>query len=282
MYAELCRRFADDPAAAAIGGTPLRLLAGLHYLVLGGELSWDDVDLVAHAEFLRDFVRDHGVQTNEVQRSWVLLPLFLHSVGSADVHVVELGASAGLNLVWDRWRYRYAAGEWGPDGAALTLAGEERRAVPPAVLAGRPRILSRLGIDLDPVDVRSDEGARLLRSFVWAGQDERLARLDRAIEALRADPPPLVRGDVADVLPGVLEQLDGLVLVFQTAVFHTLSEEARSAVREALEAHETVFVSAGKPRGDVRTWGMRIYRPGGAREFVGHADYHGAWLDYEL
>ena len=281
LYASLCRRFADDPAAAAIGGTPLQLLAGLHYLVLAGELSWDELDLDRHAEFLRGFVRKHRVQTNEVQRSWVLLPLFLHAVGSADVHVVELGASAGLNLVWDRWRYRYAAGEWGPDGAMLTLAGEERRTVPAALLAERPRIRSRLGIDLDPIDVCTDEGARLLRSFIWAGQDDRLARLDRAIEALRADPPAVVRGDAAEVLPGVLDRLDGLVLVFQTAVFNTLSEEARAAVRDALEAHDTVFVSAGKPRQDQRTWGMRIYR-GGERFFAGHADYHGAWLDYGL
>lgn len=278
----MCRRFASDPAAAEIGGTPLQLLAGLHYLVLGGELSWDDVDLEAHAEFLRSFVGAHGVQTNEVQRSWVLLPLFLHAVGSAEVHVVELGASAGLNLVWDRWRYGYAAGEWGPSDAALALVGEERRLVPAALLAERPRILSRVGIDLDPVDVTTEEGARLLRAFVWAGQDERLDRLDRAIDALRADPPAIVGGDVAEVLPGVLDRLDGLVLVFQTAVFHTLSPEARATVRDALEAHDTVFVSAGKPRGDVRTWGMRVYRPGGRREFVGHADYHGAWIDYEL
>jgi hypothetical protein len=251
-------------------------------LVLGGEASWDDVDLEARAEFLRSFVRARGVQTNEVQRSWVLLPLFLHAVGSADVHVVELGASAGLNLVWDRWRYRYAAGVWGPPDGALELVGEERRAIPAALLGERPRVLSRLGIDLAPVDVCTEDGARLLRSFVWAGQDDRLARLDRAIEAVRADPPELVRGDVADVLPGVLERLDGVVLVFQTAVFHTLSSEARAAVRDALEGHDTIFVSAGKPRGDRRTWGMRIHRPGGRREFVGHADYHGAWLDYEL
>jgi hypothetical protein len=227
-------------------------------------------------------VRAHAVQTNEVQRSWVLLPLFLHAVGSADVHIVELGASAGLNLAWDRWRYRYAAGDWGPPDGALALAGEERRAIPAALLAERPRILSRLGIDLDPIDVCTEEGARLLRSFVWAGQDERLVRLDRAIEAVRADPPTIVGWGVADVLPGVLEGLDGLVLVFQTAVFHTLSEEARAAVRDALDAHDTVFVSAGKPRRDPRTWGMRIYRPGGLREFVGHADYHGAWVDYDL
>ena len=50
---------------------PLRLLGGLHYLVLGGEASWDD-PLDAHREFLSEFVREQRVQTNEVQRAWVL------------------------------------------------------------------------------------------------------------------------------------------------------------------------------------------------------------------
>ena len=282
LYAELCRRLADDPRAHAVGGTPLQLLAGLHFLVLGGEASWEDLDLEAHSEFLRHFVRERPVQTNEVQRSWVLLPLFLHAVGDRDVHVVELGASAGLNLVFDRYRYRYALGEWGSEGAPLELKGRERRALPGELLARRLSVRSRVGVDLDPVDVTTGDGARLLRAFVWAGQQERLARLDRAIEALRADPPELIRGDVVDVLPDVLGRLDGLALVFQTAVFQFLSEEARAAVRRTLDSHDTVFVSAGRPREDPRTWGMRIYRPGGRREFAGHADYHGTWLDYEL
>jgi hypothetical protein len=251
--------------------------------VLGGEASWDEVDAAfeEHEDFLRRFVAEQPVQTNEVQRSWVLLPLFLHAVGSAQVHVVELGASAGLNLVWNRYRYRYEQGAWGPADAPLELAGEERRPVPARLLERELRVLSRVGIDLAPIDVATEDGARLLRSFVWAGQEDRLARLDRAVEALRADPPELIQGDVADVLPEVLSGLHGPVLVFQTALFQFLDDEARATVRAALAARDVAFVSAGKPRDDPRSWGMRIYC-GGAREFVGHADYHGTWLDYEL
>ena len=118
------------------------------------------------------------------------------------------------------------------------------------------------------------------------GQDERLAGLDRAIEALRADPPPLVRGDAVEELPRVLANLprDGIALVFQTSLFEYLSAEAREALRATIDAadRELVFVASGRPRGVPRAWGMRIYRPGGRREFAGHADYHGAWLDYDL
>ena len=82
LYADLCRRFAADPVAAELLGpeptwdAPLRLLGGLHYLVLGGEAAWDD-PLGEHRRVPARVHREQGVQTNEVQRSWVLLPLLL-------------------------------------------------------------------------------------------------------------------------------------------------------------------------------------------------------------
>jgi hypothetical protein len=257
--------------------------------VLGGEASWSAIDeaLERHAGFLRRFIAEQPVQTNEVQRSWVLLPLFLQAAGDAEVvDVVELGASAGLNLLWDRYRYRYERGGWGPPDAPLVLAGEERRPLPAELLQSRLRVRLRIGIDRSPVDATTDEGARLLRSFVWAGQDDRLERLERAIAALRDDPPTIVRGDAAEALPDVLAGLprDGLTLVFQTSVLEYLSQEGRERLREVIDRAERnlVFVSSGSPRSERRAWGMRIYRPGGEREFVGHADYHGTWLDYDL
>jgi hypothetical protein len=268
---------------------PLRLLGGLHYLVLGGEASWAAVDeaLERHADFLRRFVAEQPVQTNEVQRCWVLLPLFLHAAGDAEaVDVVELGSSAGLNLLWDRYRYRYERGSWGPPDAPLTLAGEERRPLTEKLLQSGLRVRSRIGIDRLPVDATTAQGARLLKSFVWAGQDDRLERLERAIAALRADPPTIVRGDAAEALPGVLDALprDALTLVFQTSVLEYLSQEGREQLRNVIDGadRDLVFVSSGSPRTEPRAWGMRIYRPGGERVFVGHADYHGTWLDYDL
>jgi hypothetical protein len=264
---------------------PLRLLGGLHYLVLAGRAAWDE-PLAVHRDFLGDFVREHGVQTNEVQRSWALLPCFLRAaevLGVDELDVVELGQSAGLNLVWDRYRYSYEAGEWGPDDASLRLGGEERSRVPSTLLELGPRVARRVGIDLAPIDVTTDEGARLLQCFVWAGQDKRLDRLTRAIEAVRTDPPELVRGDLADALPKVLR--DRPTLVFETAAFPYVTNETRAAVRETLSraGAPLAFVTAGRPRGEEQGWGMRLETyPGGEREFVGHADFHGAWLDYDL
>ena len=273
---------------------PLRFLAGLHFLVLAGRASWADVPgaLRGEAEFLRAVVVEQGVQTNEVQRSWVLLPLFLRVVertGARSLELVELGPSAGLNLVWDRYRYRYAAGSWGPTGAALVLEGEERAPVPARLLGIHAEVVRRVGIDRAPIDVTTDDGARLLTSFVWADQHARIARLHAAIEALRDDPPELVRGDLADALPGVLDarRAGALTIVFQTAVLGYVGDDERAQLRRLLESAGAsaplVFVSTGRPRSGDVAWGLRItYWPGGDREFAGHADYHGSWLEWAL
>jgi hypothetical protein len=298
LYASLARLLATDARAAEIVGeprwdTPLRLLGGLHYLVLDGRASWEDVEaaLSEHGDFLARFVAEQPVQTNEVQRSWGLLPCFLllaARTGARIFDLIELGPSAGLNLVWDRYRYRYVAGTWGRREASLELGGDERRAIPAALLQEQPHVRGRVGIDLDPVDVTTEEGTRLLRSFVWADQTERLDRLDRAIAALRQDPPLLLRGDLVELLPRLLQQRrdDALTVVFETATLAYVSQEGRAAVRAALSSAgregPLAVVSTGRQSdADVEAYGLHVTLwPGGEREEVGVLDYHAAWLDW--
>ena len=276
----------------------MRLLAGVHSLALSAAVpdafdSWErfSATLDEHAEYVERFMAEQQIQTNEVQRSWVLLPCLLevvHRTGAESFDLIELGPSAGLNLVWDRYRYRYEAGAWGAPDAALELGGEERARVPDHLLRLMPSVRSRVGIDANPVDVTTGEGALLLKSFVWADQVERLLRLDRAIEALCSDPPKLVRGDFVELLPTVLAERsqDLLAVVFQTATLNYLTAEQRSRVHstlaEAGEAAPLAFVSTGRPREpDATHWGMslRIW-PGGDRDLLAEADFHGAWLDW--
>lgn len=298
LYASVCRRLADAPLVREVApderwDIPLRLLAGLHYLALSEGLDpWSDpVETVAaHADALARFAAEQSIQTNEVQRSWMLLPCFLDVVrrsGAQTIDLVELGPSAGLNLVWDRYRYRYARGHWGPADAALELSGEERRAVPPTVLGQSTQVRRRIGIDLRPIDVSSDEGARLLRCFVWADQVDRLDRLDRAIAELRRDPPELIHGDLVTILPDVLAERDegALTLVFETAVLGYASPEERSAVFETLDEAgrdgPLAFVRTSQPPDGAHTHyalSIRVW----PREavVVGLANFHGAWIEW--
>lgn len=271
---------------------PLRLLGGLHYLALAEGIDpWSDVRsvLAERGEWLARFVVEQGVQTNEVRRSWGLLPVFLLAARDAGrpLDLVELGTSAGLNLVWDRYCYRYEAGEWGGDEARVVLSGEERRPVPRDLLSVRPAVRRRTGIDLSPIDVATEEGARLLECFVWADQAERIARLRQAIDVLREDPPELIRGDYVRLLPGLLEERDdeALTVVYQTASFGFLTDEERASVLGAIEAAgrdgRLAFVTAAfdpEREGcfplDLTLW------PGGRTRRAAYADFHGAWLEW--
>jgi hypothetical protein len=273
---------------------PLQLLGGLHYLALSeGRDPWSDPVpvLTERRDWLRRFVRTQGVQTNEVQRSWVLLPCFLDVArrsGVETLDLIELGPSAGLNLVWDRYRYGYEQGRWGDDGAALELTGEERRPVPATLLRLRPRVRQRRGIDLSPLDVTRPGDALLLKSFVWADQHERLERLDRAVDTLRGDPPQLEQGDIVERLPGLLaERLPGaLTVVFQTAVRGYLSRESWKSMLTALDEAGRQFplalISVSRPApGEHRYWGLwlRLW-PDGEKRLLAHAGFHGQWLEW--
>jgi hypothetical protein len=300
LYAALWRTFAHDRVVAEIVGpspgwdAPLRLMAGVHYLVLSGKAEWDAIDaaLVDRRDFLTEWVAERGVQTNEVQRCWTLLPCFLEVVlqtGADAFDLVELGPAAGLNLVWDRYAYRYRQGSWNTTTTGLRVDGDERGQVPAHLLARRPLIQSRAGIDIDPIDVTTDDGALLLKSFVWGDQTARLHRLDQAIRALRDDPPELISGDAALVLPEILEGRRGsgaLTVVWQTAVLSYLPADRRRLVHKALDEagreEPLAFIEAGAPStGSHANFGLTLQLwPGGEREELGIADHHGAWLDW--
>jgi len=261
--------------------------------VLTGRASWDRVGdaLVGERAFLRRFVSEQRVQTNEVQRCWALLPCFLESARRLDasiVDVVELGTSAGLLLFWDRYRCRYEAGQWGPDDAQLELSGEERGRVPGELLELELTVRDRVGIDLEPVDVTGDEGALLLKSFVWADRVERIERLDRAIDALRADPPRILQGDFVELLPGLLEsrRSDAPTIVMQIAAAGNLKEQEWERLYAALEEGgrraPLAYVFAGHPEPmSHQHWGLWVTSwPDGERTQLAYADFHGTWLDW--
>ena len=273
----------------------MRLLAGVRYLELSGRApaafaGWDEFreTLAAERDFVGRFMAAQRIQTNEVRRSWFLLPAFLSLARAARAEtfdLVELGSSAGFNLVWDRYRYRYAAGAWGREDAPLELAGEERRPVPGELLSFRPVVRGRVGIDISPLDVTSDDDLLLLKSFVWVGQEDRLERIDRAAAALRVDPPELVRGDYVELLPELLTgRSDGpLTLVFQTASTGYLKGEQRrylyGALDEAARDQPLGWVSTVPPADPgVRAFAVEAAVLPGERRRLMHADFHGSWL----
>ena len=253
---------------------------------LAGQASWDDVGgaLEQHAAFLARFTAEQEVQTNEVQRAWALLPGFLSVADGRPFDLLELGPSAGLNLVWDRYRYRYATGTWGH--GSLELAGNDRTPPPAELLQRSVAVARRRGIDLNPVDATTEHGARLLQAFVWADQADRLERLRRAIEEVRADPPELMRGDYVESLPALLrDRREGTQLVvFQTASTMYVERGGMDRVWDALEQasrdEPLVYLGTGHAPND-QGFALDVERyPDGELRRLGVFDFHGEWLDW--
>jgi hypothetical protein len=300
LYASLARYCATEPLVAEVApdlrwDLPLRLFSGVHYLVLQRELKEYPQDgpalrgvLATHGEALARWLAEQPVQTNEAQRSWGLLPCFLMLAQTArrPLDLVELGSSAGLNLVFDRYRYRYGAGAWGPAGSALELAGDEVAAVPARLVATGVEIRSRVGIDRRPIDVTSPDGALLLESFVWADLPERIERLRKAVSIAAAEPPALVEGDYVEVLPRILaERADGaLTVVYETSSLPYVEAERRAELLRVLDEAGTsaplawLTTETDEERGSyelvLRTW------PEGGQRALGHVAFHGSWLDW--
>lgn len=310
LYARLARRLADEPvlASAVLGAEAswdigLRLFGGVHHLVLTGAAPralsgrWEDFAgaLVQHEVELRRWLAEQGVQTNEVQRCIGLLPSFLTVAAETGVPVelLELGPSAGLNLALDRYRYVYAEGTWGDPGSPLVLEAVEERRVPAALLAGDLPIRRRRGIDLAPIDATTEDGLTLLRAFLWPGRDERRARLEAAVVALRGadDRPELIRGDYVELLPSLLAErpADAVTVVFQTASTAFLPREARARIAAALDdagadGRPLAWVStrSGDERQGERedAWELELRVWPGATRHVAHLDFHGNRLDW--
>jgi hypothetical protein len=163
----------------------------------------------AHRDELGDLLRSRLVQTNVVRRSCGLL-VILRAVRSRcerPVHLIEVGASAGIHLHFDRYRYVVGRRAFGRRGSAVRIETRWLGRQPPPDFDDLPPISSRTGIDLNPVDV-TDETERLwLRALVWPENDQEAGLLTAALEDVASQPPTVLAGDAIDVCSGLAGRL---------------------------------------------------------------------------
>ncbi|MFZ1996834.1 MAG: DUF2332 domain-containing protein, partial [Solirubrobacteraceae bacterium] len=167
-----------------------------------------------------EIIQTHRTQTNEPARCALLLPV-LASLPQP-LALLEVGTSAGLCLLPDRYAYEFGAGRRlggsGPDarGPVFHCRVDDATPVPTAL----PEVAWRAGLDLEPIDVTDDGSVSWLESLVWPGEGDRLALLRAAVQVARADPPRVVKGDLRQDLPALAQQAPphATLVVFHTAV----------------------------------------------------------------
>ena len=319
LYARLAEGVHDDEdlkalaARARKGQPPANVLLGaVHYLLLRGAdhpLKRHYPDLNGSAPegedpfpLFQDFVREHRgeiarlvetrvTNTNEVGRSAVLHPGFrtLAVEANAPLHLIEIGPSAGLNMIWDRYGVRYMK-----DGAVVASISPEAPLVIDCELRGDrvppagalPAIGGRVGLELNPVDLSNADERDWLRALTWPDQVSRLRRLERAIELFAKEHPPIRRGDALALLSDALAEASSGSAV---CVYHTIAVyQFSSAMKEALE---NILTVAGLRRpvwrlsfefdGKECVLSLIRYHDGVRDERVlANAHPHGTWIEW--
>jgi hypothetical protein len=183
---------------------------------------------------LLEILNTRTVQTNEVGRSAILGPALTHTAPNGPVQLIDVGCSAGLNMLCDRYRLDYGVhGVTGPDDSPVHVDCQIVAGSPP-VARELPIIVDRVGIDLSPLDLTDPDDAQWLLACVWPGTG-RFQRAARAIELGKSNPPLVLWGDALEVLPGVLAGLgEGQVVVLNSWSFAYFSLEQRQAYVELL------------------------------------------------
>jgi len=285
---------------------PLRIAGGLHALVL----SRRDAALAAlypphsatdaqlrdavlatfetHADFLLDWT-DSPPQTNEVRRSAPLIAGARVAAAHFDLplHLSELGASGGLNLMWDHYALELDGTRYGPDMPVICLTPDWTG---PPPLKHTPRIAQRAGVDLNPLNPQDGDHLLRLTAYLWADQPHRLSLTRAAASVMTA---PIEKSDAVEWLGRRLSSAPQghLHLIQHSVAWQYFPADARAhgtALIEAAGARATTdrplawlsMESDGDVTGEqgaaitLRLW------PGDITIALGRADFHGRWVNW--
>jgi hypothetical protein len=288
----------------------LRATGALHFMVRTGkapalaafypghgERPWDaaaagraiEDAVVANHALVKDIL-SRPPQTNETGRSAVLMPGYAEIARRTGLplSILEIGASAGLNMLWDRFAYRYGDRFIGDPNAPVTIEAEWRG--PWCNVERLPRVVAKRGCDRAPFDLSAPGAADRLIAYVWPEQKERLARIEAAIALAQRERPPLEKADAGDWLERQLaNQVEGAAtVVAHTIVWQYIAKETRDRIERLLKATGERATAASPlawlsleqyapdqfPEVRLTIW------PGGEAQKIATAHPHGAWIEW--
>lgn len=311
VFATILAGQEDAPSGQAV---PLRLLGGLHRMVLDGrapqlrrwypsvggsfvaEEAWPEIARVAtgHTAVLRAAL-GQPPQTNEVGRAAALIGGLLQITDEfhLPIRLFEIGSSAGLNLRADRYHYRYPGGQWGPVDSPVTIDNAWRGHLPPG---GEVNIVERHGYDiapLDPTGAAGDDVELSLLSYVWPDQNDRLKRVRGAIAVAREVPASLQHRTAADAVRHLSLASGALTVLWHSITWQYLSATERAAVQAGIDdlaaraqagspfAHLTLEPAREGPDNALKFLVRVTCWPGGHPRVLAECHAHGApvfWL----
>ena len=299
--ASLLPGWSGDAGADAV---PLRVAGALHALALSGrdaalaalypprqepgELACAVAEAMTnHRDVIAEYLAV-APQTNEIGRSAVLLPGFaaIAKATGLPLATFEIGASAGLNQLWHRYRYLLGDTAWGDANSEVLIRAEWQGPTP--ALPARIDVASHAACDVSPIDLHSDGAALRLMSYIWPDQHERLERLHAAIGLARRRQ---VYVDAADALTWAQDVLATqrpgcATVIYHSVMWQYMPEPTRNGLRGLIEAtgsHATrraplAWLAFEPPAADAHMLLTLTLWPGGERRVLAEAHPHGQWV----
>lgn len=301
-------RMRNWPGLSLEDAMPLRLAGGFHNLVLTGTdervrpiYTGEITDQAEIDAIVLAVTRDHDArlvewfagppQTNEAGRSAGIMAqlLWLAERLGPRFELNEIGSSAGINTMMERFAFDLGGVKVGVDGSPLLVKPEWRGPPPPA---GPVEIVSIQGCDLAPIDLTDPDQALRLKSYVWPDTPVRLQRIDAAIGFARTTPPQVTKLDAADWVERRLAepQAEGVTRVlFHSIVWQYIPPEGRARIEAAMAAagarataqRPLAWIMVETNRQTFRHELRTRFWPGGQEEvLLGEAHAHGAWVEW--
>ncbi len=317
LYEFLSLKIAGDNeilelASYAKKGQPIPnlLFGAVHYLLLKGEIhnvrefypsiTKKPRDAADSYGYFKDFCKQYAdkiipilenklVQTNEVRRCAYLSPTFTHiyDMVKKPLALIELGASAGLQLLWDKYKYSYGTNlTYGKMDSKVHIISELRSENYPVLPGAIPPVASRIGVDLHTIDIMKEEDRLWLNALIWPEHNERRDLFNKAAESIKENPVTLIDGNGVELLPDLIEEIsrDYAICVFHTHVANQMPADVKERLlaqvkligsdRDIFHLYNNVYD---------RDLHLDYYIDGKAYEKkIGETDGHGRWFSWEL
>jgi hypothetical protein len=294
LYVEICEGIAGDGEMLSLlvqlpleKRQPNLLLAAVKYL-RGVSENWPDFRswTLSHWNDVEPVILTRRTQTNEPARCATLLPLFAQL--PPPLALLEVGASAGLCLLPDRYAYDYGGlrvppANVAPDAPLFHCTANQATPIPSRNLD----IAWRAGLDLNPLDIGDRTDRRWLEALVWPGEGERARLLQEALALAQRDPPRVVRGDLCHDLQALAAEApkDATLVIFHTAVLAYVQDQSdRAAFADTVRALGAQWVSNesaeifNRPDEPPAPWGEFLLSLNGRA--VAYTDPHGAAIEW--
>lgn len=286
------------------------LFGAVHFLLLKGKEHYlrefypsivekprnVEESFLAFKDFCRQFsdeiiplLQEKLLQTNEVRRCSYLFPTFQHifDVVGKPLALIEIGTSAGLQLLWDQYSYSYGTNEvFGNKESTLHITAEVRGHKTPNLQDFIPPVATRIGIDLHPIDLRDGENALWLKALIWPEHHERQELFEKGTDYVKTNELRLIQGNGVELLHDVSKEFprEYAICVFHTHVANQMPSEAKTRLLEQISrigAEREIFHLYNNIQD--RYLHLDYYLDGKEyKNVVGETEGHGRWFTWEL